>query len=117
VNGPLRDVVNCHCSQCRRTHGHFAAYGAAALGDFKLTNSDSLKWYQSSQQARRGFCSVCGASLFWVSQGDDYIAIAAGTGFRTVAHIYVADAGDYHTIADGVRTYSGTLRERGSSER
>jgi hypothetical protein len=79
VNGPLRDVVNCHCSQCRRTHGHFAAYGATAFGDFTLTSSSSLKWYQSSPQARRGFCSVCGASLFWASQGDDYIAIAAGT--------------------------------------
>jgi len=121
VNGPLRDVVNCHCGQCRRTHGHFAAYSAASLGDFKLTNGGSLKWYQSSALARRGFCSVCGASLFWASQGDDYIAIAAGTldqptGLRTVAHIYVADAGDYYTIADGVETHPGTLRESGSGD-
>jgi hypothetical protein len=122
VNGPLRDVVNCHCGQCRRTHGHFAAYSAAALDHFKLTNDGSLKWYQSSALARRGFCSVCGASLFWASQGDDYIAIAAGTldqptGLRTVAHIYVADAGDYYTIADGVETHPGTMRESGSGDR
>jgi hypothetical protein len=113
VNGPLRDVVNCHCGQCRRTHGHFAGYTEATLSDFKLESSHSLKWYQSSPQARRGFCSICGASLFWVPEGDDHVWIAAGTldpptGLRTVAHIYVADAGDYYTIADGLKTYPGT---------
>jgi len=30
VLGPLRDVVLCHCSHCRRTHGHVAAYAACA---------------------------------------------------------------------------------------
>jgi len=116
VNGPLRDVVNCHCSQCRRTHGHFGAYSCAALSDFKLTGGNGLKWYQSSPQARRGFCSNCGASLFWMPEGEDRVAIAAGTldqptGLRTVAEIYVADAGDYYTIADGVKKFPGTLRQ------
>ena len=23
VRGPLREVIDCHCGQCRRTHGHF----------------------------------------------------------------------------------------------
>ena len=26
ITGTLRDVVNCHCSKCRRFHGHFGAY-------------------------------------------------------------------------------------------
>ena len=112
VTGPVRDVVYCHCGQCRRTLGHFAGYTEAPLADFKLKSSDSLKWYQSSPQARRDFCSICGASLFWVPEGGDHVAIAAGTldkptGLRTVAHIFVADAGDYYTIADGLKTYPG----------
>ena len=45
-------------------------------------------------------------------EGDDHVAIAAGTldkptGLRTVAHIYVADAGDYYKIADGLKKYPG----------
>ena len=28
LDGPLRDVVACHCAMCRKTHGHFAAYTA-----------------------------------------------------------------------------------------
>ncbi len=30
LSGPLRGVVSCHCSQCRRTHGHYAAYTGVA---------------------------------------------------------------------------------------
>ena len=46
-------------------------------------------------------------------EGGDHVWIAAGTldpptGLRTVAHTYVADAGDYYTIADGLKTYPGT---------
>ena len=113
VTGSLRDVVNCHCGQCRRTHGHFVGYTEAPFVDFKLKSSQSLKWYQSSPQARRGFCSICGASLFWAPEGGGHVAIAAGTldkptDLRTVAHIFVADAGDYYTIADGLKTYPGT---------
>ena len=42
-----------------------------------------------------------------------HVWIAAGTldpptGLRTVAHTYVADAGDYYTIADDLKTYPGT---------
>ena len=36
VHGPLRDVVVCHCSRCRRTHGHVAAYAACARADLEL---------------------------------------------------------------------------------
>ena len=114
VSGELREVVNCHCGQCRRTHGHFAAYTGAALSDFSLTSSSGLQWYQSSTRARRGFCVRCGASLFWEPAGGDYVAIAAGTldeatGLRTVAHIYVADAGDYYVLADDLVKYPGSM--------
>ena len=90
--------------------------------DFKLDSSDSLKWYQSSPQARRGFCSICGASLFWVPEGGDHVAIAAGTldqptGLRTVAHIFVADAGDYYTIADGLKRPRQDCRGAGGAPR
>ena len=26
TKGPLRHVSNCHCSQCMKTHGNYAAY-------------------------------------------------------------------------------------------
>ena len=106
VLGPLRAVVACHCTQCRRTTGHFLAATAARESDLRMTRASGLRWYDSSTAARRGFCGDCGSTLFWHGAGRDYVSIAAGsidgaTGLALVQHIHVADKGDYYTIADG----------------
>jgi hypothetical protein len=113
VGGPLRDVVVCHCSHCRRTHGHVAAYAACRAPDLRLVADDGLRWYEDGDR-RRGFCGRCGASLFWRAPDRDTISVAAGTldpptGLRTVAQIFVADAGDYYDLpAEGER-HAGPL--------
>ena len=109
IRGPLRPVVNCHCGQCRRTHGNVAAYTSAARADLVLTEDRGLKWYRSSEVARRGFCRNCGASLFWERLGEDRVAVAAGgidppSGLKTIRHIFVAAKGDYYGIAEGLGT-------------
>lgn len=106
INGTLRDVVNCHCGQCRRFHGHFAAYTAAPRSEVKVRDDElQLKWYASSHNARRGFCARCGSSLFWNEHRSELLRIAAGTldqptGLRTIADIYTIDQGDYYVLAD-----------------
>ena len=115
VNGPLRDVLECHCSMCRRTHGHIGAYSAVPRATLELTDATGLRWHRSSDKARRGFCGTCGSSLFWDPIDKDYIAVAAGTidpptGLKTVLQIHTADAGDYYTIRPDV-----PQREGGSS--
>lgn len=107
VRGAMRDVVNCHCGQCRRTHGHIAAYTLVQRADLTITQTRGLKWYRSSDRARRGFCEQCGASVFWDMPARDSISIAAGsidapTGLKTIRHIFVADKGDYYEIEDGL---------------
>lgn len=102
VAGPLRDVVLCHCSRCRRTHGHIGAYAACAATDLTVTEATWLSWYDADRR-RRGFCGRCGASIFWQAEGRDTIAIAAGTlhqptGLRTIAQIHTADPGDYYEL-------------------
>ncbi|HLY53510.1 MAG TPA: GFA family protein [Steroidobacteraceae bacterium] len=107
VTGPLRSVVLCHCTQCRRSTGHFMAATAARHCDFRLIEESQLRWYRSSDCARRGFCGRCGSTLFWQGGGRDYISIAAGTldgatGLVSACHIFVADKGDYYSIDDGL---------------
>ena len=107
VAGPLRPVVFCHCSQCRRSTGHFLAATAARLRDFRLLADAELRWYAASDSARRAFCGRCGSTLFWQPNGRDYVSIAAGTldgttGLTSVRHIHVADKGDYYSIDDGL---------------
>jgi hypothetical protein len=113
VHGPLRDVVVCHCERCRRTHGHAAAYTACAAGHLVVHEDGALRWYAADGR-ERGFCSRCGASLFWRAAGRDTVSVAAGTldpptGLRTVAHIHVRDQGDYYEIAGEGERHAGGL--------
>ena len=106
VTGQLRDAIGCHCTQCRKMTGHYLAATAARHERFQLTREDGLAWYRSSATARRGFCRICGSTLFWQGEGRDYVAIAAGsldgpTGIRLEGHIFCADKGDYYEIAGG----------------
>jgi hypothetical protein len=112
ARAPRGDVVNCHCSQCRRFHGHFGAYAVAPRGGFRLIEQRGLTWYRSSERARRGFCRICGSSLFWDGVGFDEIEIAAGaldqpTGLRTSTHINVTDKADYYNITDDLAQRRG----------
>jgi hypothetical protein len=113
VNGPLRDVVVCHCSRCLRTHGHAAAYSSCARSDLALVRDAQLRWYEADDRAR-GFCASCGASLFWSAAGRDSISIAAGTldqptGLKTVAHIHTRDRADYYEIDGEVERFADGL--------
>ena len=113
VASPLRPVVACHCGQCRRAHGHVAAYTSAPKAAVELVEDRGLRWYESSPSVRRGFCGGCGASLFWERTAGANTSIAAGTldgptGLATVGHIYVADAGDYYAITDGLPRFPGS---------
>ena len=111
VDGALEDVGACHCSQCRRTTGHYFAATACDRSALTFEADGTLAWYQSSPAARRGFCSRCGSSLFWERIGEGRIDILAGTldqptGLKMTDHIYVADKGDYYDIADGLPQFA-----------
>jgi len=108
VVGALRDVVECHCAMCRKTHGHIGAYTATPKQNLRIVETRGLKWYRSSDQARRGFCAECGGTLFFEPLAKDYVAIAAGTrdpptGLKTVVQIHVNSAGDYYRIDPSIR--------------
>jgi hypothetical protein len=117
VTGPLRDVVVCHCSRCRRTHGHAAAYTACSASDLALLEDRTLRWYEADDRGR-GFCSECGASIFWRAAGRASICIAAGTllgptGLRTVAQIHTASRGDYYELPGEGAHYPAELPAQG----
>jgi hypothetical protein len=104
TQGPLRPVIACHCAQCRKSSGHFVAATSVVRDQIEIEGEPV--WYASSDTARRGFCGVCGSSLFWDGAGQN-ISIHAGTldgttGLKLKGHIYCADKGDYYEIADGL---------------
>ena len=84
-----------------------------AEGGLELTAAADLAWYRSSDAAERGFCRVCGSSLFWRADRRDHVSIAAGSlddssGLRLAEHIFVADKAGYYELTDGL-----PQRERG----
>ena len=109
VRGPMRPVVACHCSQCRRSSGNFAAATAAYAEALTVTGDEALTWYRSSDEAERAFCRGCGSSLFWRRIDGGEVSIMAGTldlptGLGMALHICVGDASDYYDLPIDVPT-------------
>jgi len=112
VTGPLRPVAACHCRQCRRSSGHYVAATAAPRGAVEIEGE--VRWYRSSDTARRGFCPACGSNLFW-DGGGETLSIFAGaldapSGVILDRHIFCADKGDYYEISDGLPQFSASDR-------
>ena len=103
INGKIRHVSNCHCIQCVKTHGNFAAYTSCEEKDLLFISKSTLKWFKSSKIAKRGFCSKCGASFFYKKNKSKNISIAAGmlkspTKLKTYANIYINNKMDYYKL-------------------
>lgn len=121
VRGPLRDVLYCHCFNCRRTHGHYSAYSSSRRGDLVITEDRGLKWYHTDKDVtpnvQRGFCQECGASVFWDPQGYEFVYISAGsldapTHIKGAGHIWLSEKGDYYEITDDLSRSEGSSKGR-----
>jgi len=107
VAGYLKGPDACHCTQCRKTSGHFWASTDVQKADLRVKGDEKLAWFQSSEKVRRGFCSVCGSALFWDPVAHPFIGVAMGafdapTGTHLHVHIYTGSKGDYYDILDHV---------------
>ena len=70
------DVGGCHCDTCRRwTAGPFMALDGAS--HVVAAGPDLIATYSSSGWGERGFCKVCGTSLFWRSLDGEHYAMSA----------------------------------------
>lgn len=105
IDGPVRDIVNCFCEQCRKTSGHHVAATRVNKDHLELVSDKTLQWYECLPKVFRGFCNSCGSSLFWDNRNteDNEIAVMAGaldapTGLKTIGNIFIEDASDYCKI-------------------
>lgn len=103
IDGPARDVVNCFCSQCRKTSGHYVAATKVNKDHLTMESENTLKWYECLPGIYKGFCENCGGNLFWDSHTDNQISIMAGTldsptHLQTIGNIHTEDASDYCAI-------------------
>ncbi len=95
----------CHCDMCRRWTGSVFIEMDVEDADIRFTSDETLAWYDSSDWARRGFCSRCGSSLFYrMKQEGDKWAVLAGTldlppGHEIRMEIFADQKPDYFDLA------------------
>jgi hypothetical protein len=113
ATGPLRGVVYCHCTQCRKQSGHHFASTNVPDDRLVVHGAENVTWFAASEDAKRGFCGRCGSVLFWKHRKLDYTSINAGafdtpSGLIASHHIFVADKGDYYAITDGLPQFDAS---------
>lgn len=111
AKGPLRDVIFCHCSQCRKQTGLYYAATAVAQADLEIFETETLRWFSASDYARRGFCGTCGSALFWQPNAGGHTAILAGSldnpvSLRAGFHICTQGRPEYYSLNDGLPVYA-----------
>ncbi len=61
--------AHCHCSLCQQAHGApLVTWVGVAEQRFTMTADRALRWYHSSADSQRGFCTNCGTTLFFSSK-------------------------------------------------
>ncbi|HEX9523948.1 MAG TPA: GFA family protein [Reyranella sp.] len=113
--GELTDVLNCHCSMCRKLHA--AAFRTRAKVNAKdwrtLTGEQFIKFYESSPGERKGFCSECGSSLFTKFDANpDVLGFPLGTldtdpGVKAMRHVFVGSKAPWFDITDDLPQHDG----------
>lgn len=60
---PIKTVVKCHCSMCRKLHGSdYSTYVVVPKEQFSLSKGNgSVTSYQGTKVSHKNFCSKCGS--------------------------------------------------------
>lgn len=66
---PTLWVAHCHCTLCQKTSGAaFVTWAGFNENEVQISDVDhNLKWFSATENAFRGFCAVCGSTLFFKS--------------------------------------------------
>ena len=114
IDGESSEPTACHCDQCRQWSGHHWASISVRQDDLVLEHgNESLAWFPE-RVAERGFCVICGSSLFYrrLDLGAERVAVAAGalakpTGKVMRTHIFAAEKSDYYDLPEDADIYQG----------
>lgn len=108
INGPIRDIIHCHCSQCRRAQGTaFATNANVDAKDFRFVcGQDQLSEYVMSDAFSKFFCRHCGSPILGQRHNKpDVVRIRLGTiasdiSERPAEHLHVGSKANWDVILD-----------------
>ena len=109
----------CHCGMCRRVSG-------APFTGFVQFREETVEWtqgqlaaYQSSEGIVRRFCSACGTSLTFETDGILFISLGSLDAPEQVefdCHAYTSTRLPGMELADGLPHYPGPVGGKGGRE-
>lgn len=92
----------CHCGMCRRWSG--GPFFVAEVHGLAFESTEHLATYASSEWAQRGFCRVCGTTLYYYLVPAKRYMMSVGafddsSAFRLVREIFVDRKPDGYAFA------------------
>ena len=107
-------VFNCHCSQCRKSHGAAFATQAFAKGEtLKFSKGEELLGEYKGSKGIRAFCKNCGSRLMnYAPDKDMYLSVALSCVDSEVidgpvAHANVEFKAPWHSPAQDIPSFQG----------
>ena len=113
LHGPIRNIIFCHCSQCRKAQGSaFASNGIVKKSDFEFIQGENfLSEYESSPGQTRYFCKHCGSPIMSQNiKSPGQVRIRLGTiesdiEERPMAHIFATSKANWEDICGDLPQY------------
>ena len=91
---PVKQEMDvCHCTMCRRWSGG-AWMTVHCEPDIAFEDDAAVSFYGSSGHAERGFCKICGTTLFWQMRDHSLLTVSAQAfedpaAFRFASEIFI----------------------------
>jgi hypothetical protein len=113
IHGAIRNIVHCHCSQCRRAQGSsHATNGIVNRDEFRITHGeDQLSQYRLTPEQTRYFCRHCGSPIMSKSrQQPGQVRVRIGSietdiKERPMAHIFTTSRANWDDICGELPQY------------
>ena len=105
---PTRFVSHCHCENCRRAHGAgFVTWAGVPSARFRwVSETGTLRAWDTPTGSRREFCTVCGTTLTYAGPkwaGEVHVVVASLDGpvdKLPQGHAFADEAPDWCPITD-----------------
>ncbi|WP_133406833.1 GFA family protein [Parashewanella tropica] len=121
ITSPIKDIIHCHCSLCRKSSGTaYATNGFVESEDFKvLEGSDSLTYFEMKPGKKRHFCSTCASPIYSSNDSDlSRIRVRLGTidsnvNERPISHNFVTSKASWEDLDAQLPRYEAHEPGRG----
>jgi len=120
ITGHIRNIIHCHCSQCRKAQGSaYATNGIVDASAFHITQGgENLTGFDSSADQVKYFCKTCGSPIMSKRASlPDQVRVRLGTIETDIierpgAHIFVGSRANWDDMDANLPHYDAYEPER-----